>query len=188
MFTNFAIRGKNNSYYPLHVFIIFYSFLLFVTPRLAQLSSSNLLYPVFQMLAKGQISSVVDLTWILPLDCLTMDVECRTFLSDAETVHSSSLMLWSLPTIKPGPRGIGGVGGGGGARAAKSWNSLSFGLKLSYCNLDDSLNCCSCLPQAPKIRLSIDSRALSEFELLSIMFGLCLRIVPWNCCNRSLQR
>ena len=62
MFINLAIRGKNNSYYPLHVFIIFYLFLLFVTPRLSQLSSSNLLYPVFQMLAKGQICSVVDLT------------------------------------------------------------------------------------------------------------------------------
>ena len=62
MFINFAIRGKNNSYDPLHVFIIFYLFLLFVTPRLSQLSSSNLLYPVFQMLAKGQICSVVDLT------------------------------------------------------------------------------------------------------------------------------
>ena len=51
-----------------------------------------------------------------------MDVECRTFFSDAETVQSSSLMLLSLPTIKPGPRGIGRVwgGGGGGARAAKS--------------------------------------------------------------------
>ena len=122
-----------------------------------------------------------------PLDCLTMDVdvECRTFFSDAETVQCSSLMLWSLPTIKPGPRGLGGVGG---ARAAKSWNSLSFGLKLSYCDLDDSLNCRSRLPQAPKIKLGIDSRALSEFELLSIMFDLCLRIVPWNYCNRSLQR
>ena len=61
MCINFAIGGKNNSYYPLHVFIIFYLFLLFVTPRLSQLSSSNL-YPVFQMLAKGQICSVVDLT------------------------------------------------------------------------------------------------------------------------------
>ena len=62
MFINFAIRGKKNSYYPLHVFIIIYLFLLFVTPRLSQLSSSNLLYPVFQMLAKGQICSVMDLT------------------------------------------------------------------------------------------------------------------------------
>ena len=43
-------------------------------------------------------------------------------------------------------------------------------------------------PQTPKIKIHIDSHAPSEFELLPIVFGLCLWIVPWNYCNRSLQR
>ena len=43
-------------------------------------------------------------------------------------------------------------GGGGGSRAAKSWNSLSFGLKLSYsyCAPDDFFNCPSCLASNSK--------------------------------------
>ena len=100
-FINFATRGKNNIihcvYLSLNLIVCF--------PKVQlQLSSANLLYPVFQMFGKGsnmfscgkqrskEIHIFVDLTRNPSLDCLTMDVECRAFFSDAETVHSSSVL------------------------------------------------------------------------------------------------
>ena len=157
------------------------------------IASANLLYPVLQWVKYVQLWQAekqgttfniifVDLTWNPSLACLTMDVECRTFFSDAETVQSVSLMLWSLPTIKPAP--------GGGGKSCQElkltviWPETLQQLLRSWWFFELSLLCGLKLQKYKFTLTLVHSQCLNScLSCLACVFGLCLEIIVTEVCK-----